>query len=326
MRDIACPSCGGSNVQVLSRGGDYLLVRCGGCTLTMKLIENLNRERVQDLQDSTYNDVYGRTRLKIHDRMARHRLEFLTRFVTSGELLEIGCATGEFLELAGDIGFDVLGVDTSRVFTAWASKKGLAVRHGRVEDINLDLSRFDVVAAFHLLEHIENPLDFLRRILSHLKPGGLFYITTPNVESLSNRVFGYRHPNFQQADHLFFYSETSLTYLLKRAGFNVLHISSNEYVHHLLTSLKGFLALQKVTSLNKSGGDVQSSEGPRYPDLQGPRKLAKRILSASPYVVGALLYPILRPYGLLVERWGRGHELVTVAQRPTGQACANPAG
>lgn len=321
MKRIRCPNCGGNNLSILSRGNEYFLLQCDRCQLVMKSVKELNREKVQRLQDSVYHCVRARIQIKMNYKMARDRLNILIKFEKDGKLLEIGCGTGEFLELADDFGFNVLGVDASKRYSSYAIKKGLNVKCGRLEDIGLDASQLNIIVIFHLIEHIEDPNKFLKQVFSYLKPGGLLFIVTPNVESLTNKVFGYMHPNFQQPDHLFFYSKKTLKDFLLRARFYTVLISSKEYVHHPFTSLKGFLRnFLKKSASNIVTQDNENTDCSSLPvqsaKKQVLRSFANLIVRLVPYFIGYSLYPILRPYGVFVERRIKGHELIVVARKP----------
>lgn len=305
--DARCPACTGKGPSVLTQSPDLVLMRCGRCGLVWRFIRDLDRAKVQQLQDGVYRETRTRAQVGMTYRMARDRLRTLTRFVDGGRLLEIGCATGEFLELAERSGFDVLGLDASGRYALHAAGRGLNVKHARLEDLDLEDSRFDVIAIFHLIEHVEDPGEFMARTLRLLRPTGLLFVITPNVDSATNRPFGSLHPNFRQPDHLFFYSGKTLGDLLSRAGYDVVSTTTREYPHHFFTSVVG------LPSALSGSGDVSKTYGSSG---DGPRSFARLIANHIAYFCGYLFYPVLRPYGMFLESRMKGHELLVIARKP----------
>ena len=113
-----CPVCSSEDGNVLGRRHEYAIFKCSDCSLVYKYIPNLNRNLTQSLQDVTYHDstLAARTRSRLVRRMANDRLRVLQKHMRTGQMLEVGCATGEFLQVSGAAGFDVQGVDSSRMF------------------------------------------------------------------------------------------------------------------------------------------------------------------------------------------------------------------
>ncbi len=100
-------------------------------------------------------------------------------------VLEIGCGSGEFLELAQNKGAIPLGIEFNPGAVQACQKKGLNVclqtieEHGQKDD-----KVYDVVCAFQVLEHLTKPASFIKEALSLLKTGGLLILSVPNNESL----------------------------------------------------------------------------------------------------------------------------------------------
>lgn len=300
MSDVLCPLCGGTTRPVWQESS-FAIHNCTSCTLQFKHIPGLSRAITEEFQSTLYNDSASRSRVKRYNRMMRDRVDIMTRFKSHGQLLEIGCATGGFLTEAKMRGFNVTGVDASQNYAEYTSQLGLDVRHGRLEDLELPLASFDVIAFSHLLEHIEDPEAFLERIKTYLKPDGIVFMVVPNADSFTNRTLGYRHPVYQEADHLFFFSGKTLGQFLDKAGFRVVYLSTREYTHHIFTSLKNML----------SGNHKHDATGPDKPSTRG-RRWAKL-----PYLLGVILYPFTRTYGRILEACHRGHELIAVAKLST---------
>jgi 2-polyprenyl-3-methyl-5-hydroxy-6-metoxy-1,4-benzoquinol methylase len=316
-----CPVCKNSDQSIIYQCTEFVLLECSQCKLVMKSYgEELRREDVQYLQDSVYADLRRTDISKVIKAMAFDRLKLLKSFQSKGYLLEIGCATGEFLEVARENGFQVLGVEASERYASYASHKGLDVRRGRLEDVAPKEYSFNVVAMFHLFEHIETPNEFLQIVKKTMVDEGLLMILVPNLESVTNRIFGFQHPGFHQNDHLFFYNKSTLSKILTNNGFEILSITSKEYPHHPFTSFQGYLmqSLKRKMKQKQSISTKQVGGSPRSIEQSNDNR-AKEILNKlfrnTPYFLGTLFYPLLRVYGIIVEHYIKGHDLIVFARK-----------
>ena len=99
---------------------------------------------------------------------AKWRLDLIRRVKPSGKLLEIGCARGDFLRWARE-SFDASGVEPN---------PELADSAGQVAPVYCDIiertpwSGFDVIASFHVIEHVDSPRSFIRAAAERLNAGG----------------------------------------------------------------------------------------------------------------------------------------------------------
>jgi 2-polyprenyl-3-methyl-5-hydroxy-6-metoxy-1,4-benzoquinol methylase len=137
-------------------------------------------------------------------------LAHVRRFAPAGRLLDVGCHVGTFIELAEGAGFEVAGVEPSR----WAAKRAEArvrgpVHVGVVEDAPLPEGAYDVVTMWDVIEHLPDPSSTLRAVHSALRPGGVFAVTTMDVEALFPRIAGRFWPWYMQM-HLVYFSRRTL--------------------------------------------------------------------------------------------------------------------
>ena len=146
-------------------------------------------------------------------RRLRPRLRGLT-------MLDVGCATGDFLVAAAREGIAGRGVELSAFAAARAGGRGLTVRRGTIEDV--DDGPFDVVHASHVLEHVPDVLAFARRVATLLAPRGLAIIEVPNefddVLSTLRRRAGRDADGRPGSPHLHFFSAASFARLFAAAG------------------------------------------------------------------------------------------------------------
>jgi 2-polyprenyl-3-methyl-5-hydroxy-6-metoxy-1,4-benzoquinol methylase len=157
-------------------------------------------------------------------------LGHVRRYASSGRLLDVGCHIGTFIALAEQAGFEVAGVEPSR----WAARRAEQrvrgpVHVGVVEDTPLPEGAYDVVTMWDVIEHLPDPSSTLRAVHSALRPGGIFAITTMDVEALFPRVVGRRWPWYMQM-HLVYFSRRTLGELLRRSGFEVVEVTRHRRI------------------------------------------------------------------------------------------------
>lgn len=160
----------------------------------------------------------------------------IQQHVPTGRVLDVGCGYGYFLKAAEKAGFEPYGIDLSDA----AVEQANARFRGRVFSGTLDNSglpadlKFDVVFASHVIEHITEPVEFIRQAAARLRPGGLLVLVTPNIESVLARVSKARWVSFKIPEHVAYYSPKTIRALILRGGnFDVLGVSP-AYQHYRL--------------------------------------------------------------------------------------------
>lgn len=142
----------------------------------------------------------------------------------TNSILEIGAGFGTFCcEVMRRNVFDrIVAVEPTPGLAETCRSRGLEVIEMPVEQIQLgpeDL--FDVVASFEVIEHLFSPADFVKRMTGLLKPGGLLMLTCPNGLGFDIETLG-TSSNTVDHEHLNYFNEKSLTFLLDNCGLDVL--------------------------------------------------------------------------------------------------------
>jgi SAM-dependent methyltransferase len=183
----------------------------------------------------TYGQKYPETFLldpkNPYLQIARARAAFFAGFLRRlsekpRTLLEVGSSYGFFLRELDkrNVGIQTYGLDPSSTEVEFARRVNRLsnVRTGVVEDLRGGKERFDVVALFHVLEHLGDPMTTLHNLSDSLRDGGLLWIEVPDAAELKGDVIEFQH--FISCQHLYEFSQTTLKALLERAGFEeVLH-------------------------------------------------------------------------------------------------------
>jgi 2-polyprenyl-3-methyl-5-hydroxy-6-metoxy-1,4-benzoquinol methylase len=138
-----------------------------------------------------------------------------------GRLLDVGAATGAAVARMSALGWDAEGLDPDPEASAVAERAGIKVTRGTLADLDDadHAEAFDAVTLSHVIEHLHDPAGELARIHRLLKPGGLLWIATPNLEALGHRRFGPDWVGLDPPRHLVLFTTGTLAGLLRRTGF-----------------------------------------------------------------------------------------------------------
>jgi SAM-dependent methyltransferase len=148
-------------------------------------------------------------------------------------ILEIGCFDGYLLKKLQELGYNVLGCDPSQGAEI-GIKAGVSIKREFFKPELFPHVLFDLVIMRNVIEHIQNPAEFLKTVRSVLKPRGLVAIETPNYQfSLSNALWCDFH-----LEHLSFFTPNSLKYLLEKCGFRVISHKDSQMLYFIGKKIK----------------------------------------------------------------------------------------
>lgn len=196
--------------------------RCQACQLLQADQASLPAELSRYYSGDSF-EVERNSYLRSMARKSPRDIEWIESLVPRGQMLEVGCSWGKFLDVARDRGWQVSGVELSQPSSEWArTELGLPVFTGKLEDSPFVGSAvFDVVATWHVIEHVPSPMEFLQACRSCLRPGGYLVLKTPNAASFLARVNGEAWAWAQDVSHLYLFPPQSLEDALAKSGFKV---------------------------------------------------------------------------------------------------------
>lgn len=270
MESVTCRLCGSAEASLVYTLPDYLLkradvtaqlVRCLGCGLVYQnprpALAEMAAHYPPEYESYTAGSAGASWLLRQAFRYGHvKRTRFVTRFRRTGRLLDVGCATGEFLGSMRALGgWEVTGVEVNDYAARIARETyGLDVRTGTLEQAAFPTSQFDVVTMWDVLEHLHEPLASVREIHRILKPDGLLLARVPNLASRDARLFGRFWAGLDAPRHLFVFSPATLRRLLEAGSFRPLAWDSGigAYTTFLL-SLRFWAAAQERPSRLRDG-------------------------------------------------------------------------
>jgi SAM-dependent methyltransferase len=135
-----------------------------------------------------------------------------------GRILDVGCASGDFLKVARSRGWSVYGADPS-VAREQVEAEGIELVGTTVQDANLEIGSLDAITFWDVLEHVVDPIADLRRARELLKPHGIIALTVPDSANVLARASGRRWFGYKTAgEHLQFFTHQSLGTAFEKAG------------------------------------------------------------------------------------------------------------
>jgi len=149
---------------------------------------------------------------KIYQRVRKHTLQNKLALInsfnfTDKKLLDIGSGTGDFLATCKKDNWTVFGVEPNKEAGDISTKKGVNI----ISDISLlKENNFDVITLWHVLEHVENLLEYIEMLKSKLNPNGVLIIAVPNYKSFDAIYYKEFWAAFDVPRHLWHFSQQSI--------------------------------------------------------------------------------------------------------------------
>lgn len=226
---MRCIICGGKKFKKVSLkvrdSNNYKVIKCQNCgffqlnPIPLKIEEksfydqNLQVKNIREPSDAGVMEKKSLSDTK-------RRAEMVSKYIQKNStILDIGSGYGFFIKEMEKRGYNITGIEVSKERREISSK----VTKTKVLDIDLFendtiLPNFDYITLFHVLEHISDPIGFLKIIRKHLNKK--LIIEVPNADDmLLGASKEYRDFYWQRA-HLSYFTGNTLKRVLKRAGFS----------------------------------------------------------------------------------------------------------
>ncbi len=230
--NLTCPACGDERSNAIMERFGWKVLQCQECEIGF--MEAFPRNLGDVYSHEGYNATQETNYLHNVDyrkkRFGAERLNIIRRHIAkppgSVRLLDVGCGTGWFLEMAKNEGFIVSGLEMGREIAEHTSRRlGIRIFTQTIQEIP-EQDKFDVITLFDLLEHVPDPKALLRAVREHLLPGGIALIFTPNLDSVGLNILRERSSLVMPAEHLFYFTPASLRRLIESVPLDVVEFQT----------------------------------------------------------------------------------------------------
>ena len=218
-----CPACHGSKSAELGEKNNFLMLNCKNCRSIYSSYLPIGEET------ENYDDYYTEENLQVPAfirKILGEIIEGFSPYNTSGKMLDIGFGSAILMQVARDKGWHPLGVEVSAPAIRHAEKLGFEVFHGELSEAKYADDYFDVITASEIIEHCPEPEILLNEVMRILRPGGLFWATTPSAKSLSYHLTGLEWTTICPPEHLQLFSKKGIRLMLEKAGFSSFNIQT----------------------------------------------------------------------------------------------------
>jgi 2-polyprenyl-3-methyl-5-hydroxy-6-metoxy-1,4-benzoquinol methylase len=170
----------------------------------------------------------------------QRRFEMIKAMLPNRRLLDFGCGAAGFLRRAQSLAAEVSGIELeARVKEHWLGELNIASSINTVVGVD-----FDLITAFHVVEHLPDPRTMLNSLAKLLKPSGYMIVEVPSSEDALLSLYDCNA--FQRftywSQHLFLFNATTLEMLARQAGLKVItiqHYQRYPLSNHLYWLSKG---------------------------------------------------------------------------------------
>ena len=207
----------------------HKVVKCNGCGLVRLLDNPLTMEYYQS---DEYRNAYNETSspsdyIEMHDNEQPPRLDKIgADFFRDKIVLDYGCGGGAFLDLVSGLSRETLGIEPFSGYHESLIGRG----HEMFSNMETAQSKYkdkvDSIVSFCVLEHVQNPQQYLKDACSLLKKSGKMYLETDNIHNILMKFnINSFDEFFYRTAHLYYFEDKTLRKMAEQAGFSDIRIS-----------------------------------------------------------------------------------------------------
>ena len=239
---LICPVCGSKKWIARYKIGNWDIGECSYCgfaridplplqdTRAEQYCEGMvcerNIRKRSILRSLAKNVKYFFRELTSRDKSSIFYAKLRKNLPSKARILDIGCGDGTFLDLAKKR-FVCTGVEISDYLVSHARKKeNMKIIESGFQEADFKGDRYDGITMISLLEHLDKPLETVKKCLDLLNKNGILFLKTVNYSSLNRIIAGTDWAGFRPPDHIVYFNPSNLRLLLSKAGFRKIKIHS----------------------------------------------------------------------------------------------------
>lgn len=238
MNSNKCIACGSFGVQNKLNGLNYYV--CPKCNLLWRTDFTLPHGHYEEKNSGITENKKNR-----RERNSTDRLKTMGNHADFNDLCDVGTGDGITLITASKLGYkNLVGIEPADYVNTISLKDDVRIVTGTDKDLKKIMNEFKLknISMFHVIEHLNNPLESLGLFYDACPTGGYLIIETPNSESYSLKSTKYKH-DLVYEEHFFLFNKKNLNDILQNVGFKIIkngqrdfdgrHLNRNEIMFRL---------------------------------------------------------------------------------------------
>lgn len=235
-KEVPCPACRSKNFNHQFDKNEFSFVKCQEC-MTLFINPRPSADMLKDFYQNSkcikfWNDkIFPISDIKRRENIFKPRAERVIEIcrqqkIPTNVLIDVGAGFGTFCEEVAKLKIfeKIIAIEPSTGLAESCRSKGIEVIEKSVEEAKIDEA--NVITNFELIEHLFDPRIFIEECYKKLSEGGLFILTTPNINGFDLVVLGKEADGIAGPNHINYFNPESLSILLKNAGFKILEIQT----------------------------------------------------------------------------------------------------
>lgn len=233
-----CPICEAKNIQekfvvkdYTVSGEEYMLYQCNDCSFVFTqdipsqeeigaYYASQNYISHSNTQKGLVNNLYHKVR-KI-TLASKCKMIIAETKTVKGNLLDVGCGTGAFLNEMKTAGWNITGLEPDETARKNARELFNIDSQPSPELFALPAGSYDAITMWHVLEHVHQLHEYVEQLKNLLKPGGRLLIAVPNYTSHDADHYQRFWAAYDVPRHLYHFSPASMRILMEKHGLQVL--------------------------------------------------------------------------------------------------------
>ena len=222
-----CPLCGCTNIEThlqvtdnFLTGEEFTISRCHDCgfrfTNPRPEAEQLGRYYKSEnyiAHSNTHKGFIARLYQMVRNQTLQQKYRLIAKSVPKGTILDIGCATGEFLSVFKSKGWKSIGIEPDSDAAGYAKTNYALDVFGENELNSLPANSCDVITMWHVMEHVDDLSTRVEQIKRLLKPGALVFVAVPNPNSWDAVHYDKNWAALDVPRHLSHFSQSNMQFL-----------------------------------------------------------------------------------------------------------------
>jgi 2-polyprenyl-3-methyl-5-hydroxy-6-metoxy-1,4-benzoquinol methylase len=219
--NINCPVCASNNFRFIFEKNEKLFYRCKNCSFEMQH-PMPSTEELKYYYDNAYNEGLYKDfvdAIKMKRVNADYRYKHTKKYI-EGNVLDVGCSDGHFLNKLAENKIDAEGIDISEIAVNYSVSKGLKAFTSDLESY-VSNNKYKTIIGFDIIEHVRDPNQFLNSIKRLIQNDGTLILSTPNKKSIFQKLMGKYWYFYIPEEHLLYFDKSTLRILLEKHGFQI---------------------------------------------------------------------------------------------------------